>query len=223
MSHVAFPIVLGLALLVFAGIIALRARLLVRARPAARLDRIPERIRRAAVYGVGQKKFLAGEQPAGIMHALVFWGFLVLMLQVFTLFVRAFDANWNIPGFAADQLLGPPFFIARDLVEVVVIVGVVYMLYRRLVAHTPRLFGIGRAERRYHDAPHWEGILILVMILVIMVGGLLYDAGHLAAYNIHGNERDFAPADRAGGRRGSVDSAAPLRARSARSGGGCTA
>lgn len=194
MSHVAFPIVLGLALLVFAGIIALRARLLVRARPAARLDRIPERIRRAAVYGVGQKKFLAGEQPAGIMHALVFWGFLVLMLQVFTLFVRAFDANWNIPGFAANQLLGPPFFIARDLVEVVVIVGVVYMLYRRLVAHTPRLFGIGRAERRYHDAPHWEGVLILVMILVIMVGGLLYDAGHLAAYNIHGNERDFAPA-----------------------------
>ena len=101
MSHVAFPIVLGLALLVFAGIIARRARLLVGARPAARLDRIPERIRRAAVYGLGQKKFLVGEQPAGIMHALVFWGFVVLMLQVITLFGRAFDANWNIPGFAA--------------------------------------------------------------------------------------------------------------------------
>ena len=59
------------------------------------------------------------------MHALVFGGFLVLMLQVLTLFVRAFDASWNIPGFAADQPLGPPFFIARDLVEIVVTVGVV--------------------------------------------------------------------------------------------------
>ena len=26
-----------------------------------------------------------------------------------------------------------------------------------------------------------------------MVGGLLYDAGHLVEYDIHGNERDFAP------------------------------
>ena len=32
-----------------------------------------------------------------------------------------------------------------------------------------------------------------MFILLIMVGGLLYDAGHLVAYNIHGNERDFAP------------------------------
>ena len=87
------------------------------AQPAARLDRIPERIRRTVVYGLGQKKFLSGEQPAGIMHALIFWGFVVLMLQVITLFGRAFDASWNIPGFGPDQPLGPPFFIARDLLE----------------------------------------------------------------------------------------------------------
>jgi Fe-S oxidoreductase len=192
-SHVIFPIFLAIALLAFAGIIAVRARLLLRARPAARFDRIPERIRRAVVYGLGQKKFLVGEQPAGIMHALIFWGFVVLMIQVITLFGRTFDASWNIPGFGPDQPLGPPFFIARDLLEATVIVGVCYMLYRRLIAHTPRLFAIRGAEQRYRDAPHWESILILVLILFIMVGGLLYDAGHLVAYNIHGNERDFAP------------------------------
>jgi Fe-S oxidoreductase len=127
------------------------------------------------------------------MHALIFWGFVVLMIQVITLFGRTFDASWNIPGFGPDQPLGPPFFIARDLLEATVIVGVCYMLYRRLIAHTPRLFAIRGAEQRYRDAPHWESILILVLILFIMVGGLLYDAGHLVAYNIHGNERDFAP------------------------------
>jgi Fe-S oxidoreductase len=192
-SHVVFPILWAIGLLVFAGLIVLRARVLFAARPTSRFDRMPERIRRAVVYGLGQKKFLVGEQPAGIMHALIFWGFVVLMLQVITLFGRAFDANWNIPGFAPDQPLGPPFFIARDLLESVVIVAAVYMLYRRLIVHTPRLFGSSRAERRYHDAPHWEGNLILVFIILIMVGGLLYDAGHLVAYNIHGNERDFAP------------------------------
>ena len=76
------------------------------------------------------------------MHALIFWGFVVLMLQVVTLFGRAFDASWDIPGFGPDQPLGPPFFLARDVLEAVVIVGVVYMLYRRLIAHTPRLFGL---------------------------------------------------------------------------------
>ena len=73
------------------------------------------------------------------------------------------------------------------------IVGVLYMLYRRLIAHTPRLFAMRRAEQRYRDTPHWEGVLILVFILLIMVGGLLYDAGRLVADDIHGTERDFAP------------------------------
>ncbi len=193
MSHLAFPILWAIGLAVFAGIIATRVRLLVAARPAARLDRLPERLRRTAVYGLGQRKFLVGEQPAGIMHALIFWGFVVLMLQVITLYGRTFDPSWNLPGFGAGQPLGPPFFIARDVLEATVIVGASYMLYRRLIVHTPRLSGIGSAEQRYRDSPHWEANLILVFILLIMVGGLVYDAGHLVAYDIHGNERDFAP------------------------------
>lgn len=170
-----------------------RMRVVLAAGPAHRFDRVPARVRRMVVYGFGQRKFLSGEQPAGIAHALIFWGFVVLMLQVITLFGRAFDAGWNIPGFAPNEPLGPPFFVARDVLEAIVIVAAGYMLYRRLIVHTPRLFGIGRAERRYHDASHWEGNLILVLIVLIMVGGLLYDSAHLVAYDIHGNERDFAP------------------------------
>ena len=188
-----FPIFLGIALAVFAGIIAVRGRLLLVARPVGRWDRIGERLWRTVVYGLGQRKFLTGEQPSGVMHALVFWGFVVLMLQVATLFGRAFDADWNIPGFGPDEVLGPPFFLTRDLLEATVIVAVTYMLYRRVILHVPRLFGIGRAENRYRDAPHWEGVLILVFILAIMLGGLVYDAGYLVANDIHGTERDFAP------------------------------
>src|SRR5512135_687917 len=115
MSHVLFPILWASALAVFAAILVMRTRLLVAARPAARFDRIPQRIKRMTVDGLAQRKFLSGEQPAGIMHALIFWGFVVLMLQVITLFGRAFAVNWNIPGFGPDEALGPPFFILRDL------------------------------------------------------------------------------------------------------------
>jgi Fe-S oxidoreductase len=175
MSPAVFPIVLAIGLLVFAAIVAPRARLLLAARRAARLDRIPERLKRAVVYGLGQRKFLSGEQPAGIMHALIFWGFVVLMIQVVTLYGRAFDADWSLPGLGEGELLGPPFGVARDTVEAIVAVGVVYMLYRRLIVHTPRLFGLRRAEQRYRDTPHWEGVLILLFILFIVAGGLLYD------------------------------------------------
>ena len=175
MSPVAFPIVLAIGLIVFAAIVVGRVRLLFAARPAGRLDRIPERLKRAVVYGLGQRKFLSGEQPAGIMHALIFWGFVVLMIQVVTLYGRAFDADWSLPGLGESELLGPPFAVARDAVEAIVAVGVLYMLYRRLIAHTPRLFGLRRAEQRYRDKPHWEGVLILLFILFIVVGGLLYD------------------------------------------------
>src|SRR3954465_8018215 len=136
MSHVVFPVVWALGLLAFAAILAGRLRRLRAARPAARLDRVPERLRRAVVDGVGQRKFLRGEQPAGIMHALIFWGFVVLLLQVVTLFGEAFDEDWRLPG------LGAWFTTVADVVAVLVIVAVVYMLYRRLIAHTPRLFGV---------------------------------------------------------------------------------
>jgi Fe-S oxidoreductase len=192
-SQPLFPIPLAIGLLAFAWTVAGRARLLLAARRADRLNRIPARIKQTLVYGFGQRKFLIGEQPAGIMHALIFWGFIVLFLQIVTLFGRAFDWGWHIPGFGPKQPFGPPFFIARDLLEASVIVAAGYMLYRRLIVHTPRLFGLGRAEDRFRQLPHWEGILILTFILFIMIGGLFHDAGRLAAGNIHGNERDFAP------------------------------
>jgi Fe-S oxidoreductase len=169
MSHIAFPVVWAIGLLAFAVILAGRLRLLAAARPAGRLDHLSARLRRAVVDGVGQRKFLRGEQPAGIMHALIFWGFVVLLAQIVTLYGRAFAADWSPPW---D---GEAFWVMRDAVEVAVIVGVVYMLYRRLIAHTPRLFGLQPAEQRYRDAPHWEGVLILLFILFIVGGGLLYD------------------------------------------------
>jgi hypothetical protein len=165
-SHVAFPIVWEVALLVFAVLIASRARLLLAARPAGRLDRIRERIGRALVYGLGQRKFLSGEQPSGIMHALVFWGFIVLMLQVITLFGRAFDSNWNIPAFGPTQPLGPPFFIARDALEAAVIVGASYMLCRRVVTHTaawsaePGLCTLGSGRERQRRVASGDDRLI---------------------------------------------------------------
>jgi hypothetical protein len=49
----------------------------MRARPSTGSG---ERAKRMAVDGLGQRKFLSGKQPARIVHALMFWGFVVLMI-----------------------------------------------------------------------------------------------------------------------------------------------
>ncbi len=177
MRALLFSIVLVVGLGLFARIMYGRFGYVLHAKPAKRLDRLGERVWNTFVYAFGQKKFLTGEQPSGIMHALIFWGFMVLVLTVVTMFGRAFIDDFDLPGFAPGHILGGPYILLRDAIELAVIVAVAYMLYRRLIAHTPRLFGFRPAEERLYKAPHWEGIMILFFITGIMVSGLLYEGG----------------------------------------------
>ena len=142
---------------------------------------------------MGQRKFLSGEQPAGIMHALIFWGFVVLVIQVVLLFGRTFDAGGTSPGSrpisrSARRSSSPATCSSwsSSSASATCSTGGWSRTRRGCSASRP-------AEQRYRDAPHWEGVLILFFILFIMVGGLLYDAGQLVAKDIHGTERDFAP------------------------------
>src|SRR6266508_2489442 len=100
MSPVAFPIVALIALAIFGRTLFGRWQLLRAARPVARFDRLGERTKNVLVYAFGQKKFLTGEQPAGLMHFVIFWGFVILGIQVATVFGRAFDEDFNLPLFA---------------------------------------------------------------------------------------------------------------------------
>jgi len=182
MSPILFSIALAVAGGVFTAILAPRVRLLLRAAPAARFDQLGERLRMTSVYAFGQKKFLKGEQPAGLMHAFIFWGFMILGLTVVTLFGRAYDESFYLPLFGPGELLGGPYALLRDLIQVTVVVAVLYALYRRLIAHTPRLFGFRPAEDRMYSEPHWEGIVILLLILGIMLGSLLHEGARLVEF-----------------------------------------
>jgi Fe-S oxidoreductase len=181
-SPVLFSLALVIAAATFAAIMLPRARLLLAADAAPRFDHLGERLRRTAVYAFGQKKFLKGEQPAGIMHAAIFWGFMILVLTVVTLFGRAYDEHFYLPLLGPGELLGGPYTLIRDLIQVTVVVAVLYALYRRLIIHTPRLFGYRPAEERLHRENHWEGILILFLILGIMVGSLLHEGARLVEF-----------------------------------------
>ena len=78
---------------------------------------------------------MRGEQP-GIMHALVFWGFLVLMGQAVAPFGRAFGR-----AICSGRRSSSCATCTSSL-----IVGAGYMLDRRLFVHPPRLVGLGRCR-----------------------------------------------------------------------------
>ena len=194
MTSIIFALVVVAGLGRFGRTVYRRYLVLSAAEPAPLFDRIPERISAVILYAFAQRKFVRDEQPAGWMHALIFWGFSVLLIQVITMFGRGFVDEFTVPGFQV-WLLGGPYMLVRDVMEVVVFFAALLAIYRWLVSHPQRLFGFRPAEERVAGHSHWEAVLILVFICTIMLTGLLYDGGRLVfAAEELAHERAWQPA-----------------------------
>jgi len=186
MSMLIFALMLVVGLGVLGRTLYRRTAVLAKVTPLARFDRLPERLKAVGEYVLGQKKFIVGEQPlkgdsaAGWMHFFIFWGFSILAVQVVHMFVRGFVPGFTLPGFSVG-LLGGPYLLLKDVIQVVVLGAIAMALYRWLVTHPPRLFGFAPAEDRLRQQTHGEAILILSFIGTIMIAGFLYDGGHLYA------------------------------------------
>jgi hypothetical protein len=115
-----------------AGLFARRARLLVRimqlGRPAERFDDIPQRVRQEAVVAIGQKKILQRVGP-GVMHALIFWGFIVLFPTIVMAMIGAVDKGATLPWLGHQGW----FAFLVDLFAVLVLASVCAAFYIRKV------------------------------------------------------------------------------------------
>jgi Fe-S oxidoreductase/nitrate reductase gamma subunit len=109
-----------------------------------------------------QKKLFKNRAP-GRMHALIFWGFLVLLLRAGQFFWIGFFPDQGAP-FDLMETLYPVYSLIKDSFVFLVIGAVFYALYRRLVIRPERLNLSG------------EGILILVLILAILFSDIFFDA-----------------------------------------------
>jgi Fe-S oxidoreductase len=181
-------IIFSLCIFVFLGFFFYqlwrRFQLLQSAAPVSRFDRIPDRIRAVLVNAFGQKKFVrtnpGAERSAGWMHFFIFWGFMVLGIQILTMFGRGYSDSFVVPGFSLN-LLGGPYLLLRDVMEVAVLIGVGIALVRWGIIHAPRLYGFLPPERRLREQSHWEAYTILLLIATVMLTGLVYDGGRIVA------------------------------------------
>jgi len=203
MAHIIWTLVFLAAMGLFAWQILDRFRILKRSRKDDGRDYGPKtwgkRLENTVVYAFGQKKFFRDDQPAGIMHIIIFWGFIVLFIQVLTMFGRGWIDEFRVPGFGMETLGGPYGFI-KDLFEVAVVVAVGIALYRWVVSRPARLMGFLPAEKKLNEQGHWEAYIILIFIMGIMLSGLFYDAGrmiYLASDPAMELERQWQPVSRA--------------------------
>ena len=149
-----------LMLLAFAGFAWLAWRklsIVVALQPEARFDAPWQRLKSVLVNGLLQARMVRREWRPGLMHAVIFLGFMSLLLRKLQLIAIGYFETATFP-----EVLGP-FAAVKDAIELAVVAAVLYAFWRRFVAKPARL------------EPNREAVLVLSLILTIMVTDFVFD------------------------------------------------
>ena len=130
-----------------------------------RAGEVPRRIRSEATVVLGQRKLLQRFGP-GLLHAFIFWGFLVLLPTILIAMIGIVDRTATLPWLGHQGW----YALLVDVFAVLVLVGVLGALWIRKVQRPARFAGshLGEAD------------LILAMIATIALSLLLWHACRIA-------------------------------------------
>src|SRR5215207_7226290 len=171
-QNVVFLFVLVLA----AGFFALNVQRLVSylqlGYAEGRTDHPLTRLKNVLEIGIAQKKIFR-DPVAGPMHALIFWGFMVLTAGTVEILIEGVVRGFSFALFLPAALYAA-YSASQDVFAVLVILAVGFALYRRLVLHPKRLEGDG--------LEHTDALIILSMIMGLMVTLLLFTAFELVTH-----------------------------------------
>ncbi|PWU23379.1 MAG: hypothetical protein C5B48_08660 [Candidatus Rokuibacteriota bacterium] len=158
-----FYALIVVALALFARRVLYLVRLMLKGKPAVRWDHLPSRFGKLLVYVLGQARLIGGDFWPGLMHATIFWGFIILTLGTLEFFGKGVTESFSLPFLSNTA----GYLILEDLFSVAVIAAVAYAVFRRLVTRPRRLTLSG------------EGLVILGLIFGLMITDLVADAGRI--------------------------------------------
>jgi Fe-S oxidoreductase/nitrate reductase gamma subunit len=176
---VIFALVLLSALVFFSWKVRRLIGYLRLGRKENRFDNVGRRLKNVLEIAFGQTKLLR-EPIAGILHVLIFWGFVVLLLAILESIGEGLA-----PGFSFSFLgpLYPPLIFLGDVFGACVVLSVVISIYRRMVSPPKRLRVSGHSK--------WDAIFILGLILMVMVTMFGQNAARMALGSGHSNDARF--------------------------------
>ena len=164
-SALALVALLATAGIVFGRRALLLTRLVQLGKPSQRFDDVPRRVRNEAVVVLGQRKLFQRLGP-GLIHAFIFWGFLVLFPTIVMATIGAVDENASLPWLASQGW----FAFLVDLFCLLVLVGVASAFWIRKV----------QRPERFRGSHKGEADLILLWIAGIVLTLLLWHASRIA-------------------------------------------
>ncbi len=129
-----------------------------------RTDHPLTRLKNVLVIGIAQKKIFR-DPVAGPMHALIFWGFMVLTAGTIEIVIAGVFPRFSFAVLLPDALYRA-YSLSQDVFALLVIGAVGFALYRRLFLHPKRLEG--------DNLEHTDALIILSMIMGLMVTLLLF-------------------------------------------------
>jgi len=166
----------GLAL--FSYIIYKRYLLLRSARPDRRFDLLWRRFYDCVIYGIFQKR-----QPRylwiGVLHIMIFWGFVVLALRTITLYGLGLKAEFVLPFMGGS--LGDSYHLLKDIFEIIVLFACLAAILRRAIGRPARY------EFRHGKAHKFHAYLVLGLISFLMVTDIAMDGSGI----LLGKERAY--------------------------------
>lgn len=168
-----FILIPTVAVAIFAYIIVRRIVPLLKASPDPRADRVSERIR-----GLLKLWLVQYRHPryllVGILHILLFSGFLILSVRSLTLIFVGLIEGFVLPGF--DGAAGHVYGSIKDIATSYVLVAAIVLMIRRGI-FTPQRYAV---PARYGKAHTAEAILVLCLITGLVTCDMVFE-GSLAA------------------------------------------
>ncbi len=159
---------------IFAYIMRRRIEPLLRAAPDPRFDRIPERLAAVARIWLGQwrhPRYLL----AGVLHIVVFFGFLALAARSTQLVILGFVDGFTLPGFGGA--FGAFYMTLKEYAGTAVFAAAVALAVRR-IAFKPERYAVPARYGKDHTP---EAIFVLGLICTLLVSDGLFEASLSAA------------------------------------------
>ncbi len=173
-----------IGILIFAHIINKRLMPLKLSASDPRMDRIGLRINSLFKIWLAQYR-----QPrymlAGVLHILIFAGFLIISLQSITLVILGFKDNFVLPGLSGP--LGIVYFSLKDIAATLVLISCIIAAIRRGIFKPARY----AVPAKYGHDHTGEAVFVLCIISILMISESLFEASLAAAQIGMGAHAEF--------------------------------
>lgn len=140
-----------------------------------KIDRIGERIKTTLLVAFGQTKIL--RRPViGMMHALVWWGFIVITIGTAEM---VFDGILGTERIFAS-FTGKFYDVVSasgDIFALIIVVLILAFIFRRIAMHIQRFYGVEMTKKTKVDA-----LITLSLILLLMISLLGMNMGYVQLY-----------------------------------------